>query len=148
VIKQEEIWKSFMSTVCNKCTYGISFINQILSDIPKIYQFPGILMSSIPQLSTVTGWDREKPPSKLVHRNQLIKNNQSNMSAQSVAGMSLLTSIFALTGFILNWFAVGSCDFVHLSLTFGSTSAPEAISLHFGIWSYQAWTVVSSLGEI
>lgn len=68
------------------------------------------------------------------------------MSMETVQGMSLLTSIFALTGFILNWFAVGTCDFVHLALSYGNTAAPDAISLHFGIWSYQAWTVVSSLG--
>jgi hypothetical protein len=68
------------------------------------------------------------------------------MSIETVQGMSLLTSIFALTGFILNWFAVGSCDFVHLALSYGNVAAPDAISLHFGIWSYQSWTVVSSLG--
>lgn len=37
-------------------------------------------------------------------------------------------------------------DFVHLALPFGDAAAPEAISLRFGIWSYQSWTVVSSLG--
>jgi hypothetical protein len=58
----------------------------------------------------------------------------------------MMARIFALTGFILNWFAVGTCDFVHLALTYGSSAAPDAISLHFGIWSYQAWTVVTSLG--
>jgi hypothetical protein len=87
-----------------------------------------------------------KANKKLSDKSSTAINQRNKMSHQTAQGMSLLTSIFALTGFILNWFAVGTCDFVHLALTYGSSAAPDAISLHFGIWSYQAWTVVTSLG--
>eukprot|EP00956_Cyclotella_meneghiniana_P008292 scaffold11057_cov78-Cyclotella_meneghiniana.AAC.4 len=70
----------------------------------------------------------------------------SNQAAQKAQGMSLLTSIFALTGFILNWVAVGKCDFVRLALKYGTDADPQSFSLHFGIWSYQAWTLVTSIG--
>lgn len=58
----------------------------------------------------------------------------------------LLTSLFALTAFILNWFAACGCTFVTLALAYGNPSDPSSLDLHFGIWFYQAWTVVSSLG--
>lgn len=64
----------------------------------------------------------------------------------SAQGLSLLSSIFALVAFVLNWVAVAGCNFVNLAITFGSSSEPSSFSLHFGIWFYQTWTLVASLG--
>lgn len=68
------------------------------------------------------------------------------MSTQSVQGLSLLSSVFALVAFVLNWIALAGCNFVNLAVTFGNSSDPSSFSLHFGIWFYQTWTLVASLG--
>ncbi|KAL3790150.1 hypothetical protein HJC23_009587 [Cyclotella cryptica] len=68
------------------------------------------------------------------------------MTNQKIQSLSLLSSVCALVAFILNWIAVAGCSFVRLAVTFGNSSDPSSFSLRFGIWFYQAWTVVASLG--
>lgn len=48
--------------------------------------------------------------------------------------------------FILNWFAAAQCNFLSLSLTYGNSTQPDTLDLHFGIWNYEVWTHVSSIG--
>jgi hypothetical protein len=37
------------------------------------------------------------------------------------------------------------CTFLEQVLSYGNSAVPESISLHFGLFSYQTWTVLSSL---
>lgn len=59
--------------------------------------------------------------------------------------MSLFSSLCICIAFILNWFAAAQCNFLSLSLTYGNSTQPDTLDLHFGIWSYQTWTKVSSI---
>ncbi|KAL7478335.1 hypothetical protein ACHAW6_004104 [Cyclotella cf. meneghiniana] len=63
---------------------------------------------------------------------------------KTVQGLSLFSSLCVCAAFILNWYSTVACNFISVALTYGSSAAPSSVSLHFGIWSYQSWTVVSS----
>lgn len=54
---------------------------------------------------------------------------------------SLLESIFACTAFILLWIGGIRCNFIKFTDTSGTS---EPISMQFGIWYYQFWSVVTS----
>lgn len=64
------------------------------------------------------------------------------MAAQSVC-CSILTSILAATAFLLCWSAEFGCAFISFTSTSGFT---EPVTVKFGIWSYQFWTVATSVG--
>ncbi|KAL3790153.1 hypothetical protein HJC23_009590 [Cyclotella cryptica] len=67
------------------------------------------------------------------------------MSARhTVQGLSLFSALCVCAAFILNWYSTVACNFISVALTYGSSSDPSSVSLHFGIWNYQSWTVVSS----
>lgn len=62
--------------------------------------------------------------------------------AKKSEGYALLETIFAVTAFVLMWIGSINCDFVKFTDTSG-TSAP--ISLQFGVWYYQFWSMVTSV---
>mmetsp|Transcript_15814 Transcript_15814/g.26989 ORF Transcript_15814/g.26989 Transcript_15814/m.26989 type:complete len:224 (+) Transcript_15814:39-710(+) len=66
------------------------------------------------------------------------------MATPSSICYSIITSIFAATAFLLAWAAEFNCAF--LSFTSDTSTFSQPITVHFGIWSYQFWTVATSTG--
>mmetsp|Transcript_9315 Transcript_9315/g.16536 ORF Transcript_9315/g.16536 Transcript_9315/m.16536 type:complete len:223 (+) Transcript_9315:55-723(+) len=56
---------------------------------------------------------------------------------------SIITSVFAATAFLLSWAAAFGCSFLSFTSTSGFT---RPVTIQFGIWSYQFWTVATSVG--
>jgi hypothetical protein len=61
--------------------------------------------------------------------------------------LSLISSLCIGIAFILNWCSAAQCNFLNLVSTYGNNTVPDSVSLHFGVWNYEAWTVVSSGSE-
>ena len=57
---------------------------------------------------------------------------------------SILTSILAATAFLLCWASEFGCNFISFTSTSGNFTEPVKVS--FGIWSYQFWTIATSVG--
>mmetsp|Transcript_29438 Transcript_29438/g.62493 ORF Transcript_29438/g.62493 Transcript_29438/m.62493 type:complete len:222 (+) Transcript_29438:112-777(+) len=56
---------------------------------------------------------------------------------------SILVSIFAATAFLLAWAAEFGCAFISFTSTSGFN---QPITVKFGIWTYQFWTIATSVG--
>lgn len=56
---------------------------------------------------------------------------------------SILTSILAAVAFLLAWSVEFGCSFLSFTTTSGFN---EPVTVKFGIWSYQFWTVATSVG--
>mmetsp|Transcript_31269 Transcript_31269/g.75599 ORF Transcript_31269/g.75599 Transcript_31269/m.75599 type:complete len:231 (+) Transcript_31269:140-832(+) len=56
---------------------------------------------------------------------------------------SILTSILAATAFLLCWSSEFGCAFISFTSNSGFT---QPVTVKFGIWSYQFWTVATSVG--
>ncbi|KAL7542090.1 hypothetical protein ACHAXR_011510, partial [Thalassiosira sp. AJA248-18] len=56
---------------------------------------------------------------------------------------SIITSILAATAFLLCWAANFGCNFIGFTSTSGFV---EPVTVRFGIWSYQFWTIATSVG--
>lgn len=56
---------------------------------------------------------------------------------------SILTSILAATAFLLCWSAEFGCSFISFT---SKTGFANPVTVQFGIWSYQFWTIATSVG--
>ncbi|KAL9181705.1 hypothetical protein ACHAXT_012048 [Thalassiosira profunda] len=65
------------------------------------------------------------------------------MATPSSICYSIITSILAATAFLLCWAAEFGCNFVSFTSTTGFT---QPVAVQFGLWSYQFWTVATSIG--
>lgn len=65
------------------------------------------------------------------------------MTTPKTTCYSIITSILAATAFLLNWASAFGCNFVSFTSTAGFT---QPVSVNFGIWSYQFWTIATSVG--
>ncbi|KAL7545325.1 hypothetical protein ACHAWF_010653, partial [Thalassiosira exigua] len=66
----------------------------------------------------------------------------SSHSRRSIC-YSILASVVAAAAFLLCWASEFGCTFVSFTSTSGFT---EPVPVHFGIWSYQFWSVATSPG--
>eukprot|EP00581_Thalassiosira_minuscula_P012029 CAMPEP_0183729952 /NCGR_PEP_ID=MMETSP0737-20130205/31610_1 /TAXON_ID=385413 /ORGANISM="Thalassiosira miniscula, Strain CCMP1093" /LENGTH=215 /DNA_ID=CAMNT_0025962285 /DNA_START=40 /DNA_END=687 /DNA_ORIENTATION=- len=64
------------------------------------------------------------------------------MAASTFVKLNVLQSVFVITAFILMWMADLRCNFIQFTSTSGTS---DPITLNFGIWYYQFWSVVKSV---
>lgn len=65
------------------------------------------------------------------------------MATSSSICYSILTSVLAATAFLLCWASSFGCNFLSFTSTTGFT---QPLTVTFGIWSYQFWTIATSVG--
>lgn len=58
---------------------------------------------------------------------------------------STLSAGLSTLAFILGSLGTSQCDFASIDVTNGGSFDPPDLRLHFGLWAYQSWTVISDL---
>ena len=97
-------------------------------------------LTSYPNKNLIHSFPTAHNSSYAVH--VIILLNTSSHIHRSIC-YSVFTSVFAATAFLLSWAAAFGCSFLSFTSTSGFT---RPVTVQFGIWSYQFWTVATSVG--